>query len=300
VSLTFTSAGAVAAPDTLQIRIERGFEGRVAAGAPSPSRALTDAEVADSLRRFTVRGPRVKPVTGLVLSGLDVPARGALATTLAEGRSWGIRRVVLHLPRRQREAFVGSPLLACVDAVAVAVTDDADLADVIALSCRAALEVTAVVLLDEPALGRLAHVAAGLLAARPRRVVLQWPLPNGAAAAPPHVDRVTAAILAVVPALEAVGIAVTVKGMPACSLGPLASRATRTANRWYVDADHLGDRALLFQPDVVRFVHPDECRFCARADTCDGVAEAWWRAGVAGRLRAIDDRAVTTSPTREA
>lgn len=289
MSLTWTAAGAVAAPDTLQIRVERGFEGRVQAGAPAPSRALSDAEVRDNVRAFTVArtGPRVRAVQTLVLSGLDVSARGGLAGPLQEARSWGVRRVVLHLGRGQRELLCGSALLGTIDEVAATVADDADLADVAALARLAGLRVTSVVVLEEGALGGLPHRVAGLVALRPARVVLQWPLPNGATPVPPHAERLAPLVSAAVAQLEAAGVAVTVKGLPACKLGPLAGRATRTPNRWYVDADHQGDRALLFQPDVVRFVHPDECRFCARADSCDGVPEAWWRAGVAGRLRAI-------------
>ncbi len=289
MSLTWTAAGAVSAPDTLQIRVEKGFEGRVVAGAPAPSRALSDDEVRENVRRFTVArvGPRARAVQTLVLSGLDVDRRAGLAAVLEESRSWGIVRVVMHVGRGQREALRGSPLLRHVSAVAATVTDDADLADVAALARLPGVQVSAVVVLDEAALGRLSHLIAGLVAMAPTRVVLQWPLPNGGTAVPPHAERVAVSLLDAVERLEAARIAVTVKGLPACLLGPLATRATRTANRWYVDADHQGDRALLFQPDVVRFLHPDECRFCQRADTCDGVPEAWWRAGVVGRLRAI-------------
>ena len=158
-------------------------------------------------------------------------ARGGLAEPLRDARSWGIQRVVLHLGRGQREALRGSPLLRTIDAVAATVADDADLADVAALARLPGLSVTAVVLLDDASLGALSHRIAGLVALAPARVVLQWPLPNGGTPVPPHAERVAPLLVAAVDPLEAAGIAVTVKGLPACKLGPLATRATRTPNR---------------------------------------------------------------------
>lgn len=293
--LHWTAAGAVASPLVVQIRVTRAFPGRVVAGAPQPTRSLTDDEIASNLRHFTVdrRGPRARACTGVVVSGVDAALRPEIGAVLGDARAWGVTRITLHVGNGDREALVGSAVGRSLDAVAVTVTEDRDVADVAALARvggfrGAPLAVTAVVPLDDATLPRLDHVAAGLAAIGAARVVLTWPLPDGSAPPPPHADRVLAALIGPVAVLESAGAAVIVKGIPACRLGELASRASRTGNRWYVDADHQGDRALLFFPDVVRFARVDECRFCAAADHCDGVPEAWARARIVGPLRAIE------------
>lgn len=288
--LQWTAAGAVAAPDTVQIRVTRQFSGRVPAGAPDPTRSLSDEEIRSNLYAFTVgrRGPRTKPCRAVVLSGLDVSARPDMAALLAESRGWGIERITLHLGHGEREILAASPLRKVVDVVVVTVAGTPDLADVAALRrAPGGPHVNVVVLLDEATLPQLPALVAGLAALKPSRVVLTWPLPSGGEL-PPHADRVALALHAVVPTLDAAEVPVHIKGMPACRLGSLASRVTRSGNRWYIDADHQNDRALLFFPDVVRFLRVDECRFCVAADHCDGPPEMWWRRGLCGVIRAIE------------
>ena len=49
----------------------------------------------------------------------------------------------------------------------------------------------------------------------------------------------------------------------------------KSQNRWYVDADHQKEAALLFFPGVVTFAKGDVCRFCAADGACDGALPAW-------------------------
>lgn len=284
--LHWTAGGAVAAPETLQVRVTARYPGRVPAGAPVPTRTLDDDEVRASVRHFTVerRGPRTRPCRALVLAGVDLAGRHGLADVLSEARGWGVERVVLHLGRGDRGALAASPVARNIDAVAISVADAGDLADLGALSRT--LDVTAVVRLDDATLPRLGGLARGLAAIRPARVVLTWPFPGDVE--PPHADRVAAALPEPVAALDAAGVACGIKGLPACRLGALSTRLWRSGNRWYVDADHQREHALLFFPDVVRFGRTEECRFCAVNDRCDGAPEAWLRKGLAGILRAID------------
>jgi hypothetical protein len=228
-----------------------------------------------------------------VLSGLGLdpgatPPAADVAAILDEARSAGVRRVTLHLARGAREALGQGPLARRVDAVALAVATDDDVADVAALhhGLATALHVTAIVVLDHANLGRLDHLAASLATAGPDRVVFTWPL--DAVEAPPHAERVAVLLPGPIARLEAAGIPAGIKGLPACRLDGLADRLWRSGNRWYVDADHQLQDALLFFPGVVRFLHPDECRFCALADRCDGVPETWWEQGLCGVLRAFD------------
>ena len=84
------------------------------------------------------------------------------------------------------------------------------------------------------------------------------------------------------------GIPCGVKGLPICRLDGDVDAAWRSGNRWYVDAAHQCDAALLFFPGVVRFSKGDSCRFCSADGRCDGVPEPWLERGLAGPLIPIE------------
>lgn len=270
----------------LQVRLTRHYPDRVRAGAPVPARSLTDAELVHNLRHFTVhqQGPRTRPCTALVISGASLPEHPSLASILAQARQWGVQRITLHLGRGQRAALVGSPLQERVDAVAMGVSTPEDAHDVEFLA-RTSLFVSAAVVLSDDHLARLPELARSLARARPQRVVLTWPLPP--AQPPPPAQRVVAALPEAMAILDAAGIQVGIKGLPVCALGDLGDRLWRSGNRWYVDAEHQGDEALLFFPDVLRFSKVEDCRFCRADLRCDGVPDRWLALGLAGRLEAV-------------
>jgi hypothetical protein len=138
---------------------------------------------------------------------------------------------------------------------------------------------TAVVVLEPGA----ERAVAALPQAGPSRVVFSWPFPADAELLPP--PRVVALLDAFAASSWGASVPWTIKGLPACLLGPHAGRQARTANRWYVDADHRGAAALLFSPDVLRFSKADSCRFCTFDELCDGVATGWFDRGVSALLR---------------
>jgi len=143
------------------------------------------------------------------------------------------------------------------------------------------------VLLDAAALGSLDATVGALERVRPERAVFTWPLPPSAE--PPSAARVAEAIAAVAVPGRLAQVPWGIKGLPACRLDGLADRLWRSANRWYVDAEHQGDAALLFFPEVLRFAKSDVCRFCSLDGSCDGAPEAWLRAGLAGSLSPVAD-----------
>lgn len=278
--LRFTPTGAVAAPTTLQIRVTREYPGRVAAGAPEATGELSAAEVLANVEHFTVgAGPRGRPVDRLVLAGVGLGARPGLAEAVDAARSLGIAGLTVHLGRGERAGFAGSALADRADAVAVAVRDAVDVADVAAL-VGSGPHVVAVALLDAPGLASLPDTARALSRTGVDRVVLTWPLTG---APPPSAAAAAAAALAALEILDTAGVAAGVKGLPACRLGG-AERLWRSANRWYVDAAHQRGAALLFFPDVVRFGKGESCRFCAADARCDGAPRAWLDAGLVGAL----------------
>lgn len=279
MSLRFTAAGAVASPTTVQIRVGRRYGGRLAAGAPIPSRSLTTDELLANLRWFLVEmaGPRAVACDAVVLSGVDLASDVDLDAAIRQARADGVRHLSTH--RDGDELAAGAQRLPSVDAASVIVRSEAAATAVRAV---AASHVAAVVPLHAPVLTRLDLIVTALIAAAPDRVVLTWPFPPGEAPAPPA--SVRAALDRILPLLDQACLGVSVKGLPACLLGDHRDRLTRSRNRWYVDAAHQRADAMLFFPDVVRFSKGDDCRFCALDGRCDGVAETWASAGCAGPL----------------
>lgn len=269
MELRFTEAGAVASAEALQVRLDPRFEGRVVAGLPAPSRELTDGELVEAIRVFAEGGPRARRVRRLILSGVAAGRVPSLLAILAHARQLGIQHVTLHAPSSL------APCALPVDAVVIALRDPGDAAR---LSAFPGVHRVGVIVLDEgasPAARAAEAREAGL-----DRVTVAWPLPP--AGPPLDVAQVPATLDAVAERLGDVPWAVS--GLPICLLGPHGDRARRAGNRFYVDADHPPDRALLFFPDVVRWWKADTCRFCAANDRCDGVATRWMQEGRVPRL----------------
>jgi len=279
-------------PEMLQIRINKQFSGKIAAGAPEPSRTLTAEEVRSEMHHFTVarRGPRTKPCHTLLLSGFPLED-DELGSAISDRQRYEWRRMTLHLESGQRHALQKSRCFAAIDTVSLRIRSEEDLADLSALR-RAGKPVTAVILLDDDGLSSLERWTSSLLQNPTVRLVLSWPFPSESGRLPPPAEQVLPRIRPMVNRLTTSGVQVGIKGLPACVLGEFHPLVWKSANRWYVDADHRGDGALLFFPGVVRFLHPDECRFCAVNHRCDGVVEAWCRSGRAGVLRAIESDTV--------
>lgn len=284
--IRWTGAGAVAAPETLQIRVTKRFAGRVEAGAPTPTRTLSIDEVCANIRFFTVgmRKPRTRPCTALVLSGVTAPMAPQLLPAIHLARAEGVERITVHAPR---EGGGLGALAEVADAAAMTVAGPQDI-DALRQVCGEAVRVTAVVLLDEAGLAVLGATLAAVAAIPVDQVVLTWPLLGPE---PPHADVVLPRLAAAVEPLRAAGIAYGLKGLPPCAVlrhGDGEWIGTwRSPNRWYVDADHQTRDALLFFPDVVRFAKPDVCRFCALSQRCDGVVQGWLDRGLAGRLEPV-------------
>ena len=175
---------------------------------------------------------------------------------MKQGRAWGIERVVLH------GASEDGALTAAADAVIHKVESEGT-----ALNAAGASVV--VPLCDE----RWHLWMGALLAARPRRVVFTYPFPPGPLLPLPSLFSTLPRVIL---ALTEAGVEAGLKGLPACVVPGLSPDwVWRTQNRFYVDADHQGEQALLFFPDIVRWAKSDVCRYCPHDLRCDGVAEPW-------------------------
>ncbi len=253
---------------------------------------MTGAEVAANLRFFTAGGPRVLPVTGLVLSGVGVASRPDLALMIQEARALGIKRITLHAGVEDLEAF--HPTLG-VDLVTLPLQPSESGPSLSAgaealLACtRAGLSGSSNTVLDAASLPLLSAVAriAASGGATGHTFTFPFPVDGGAPGELPPAPRAVAALGPAVAILRAANVPCAIKGLPACYLGELGVDLRRSGNRWYVDADRQLERALLFFPEVVAFHKGDVCRFCSRDGSCDGFFAAYLRRAGFPALTAI-------------
>ena len=271
----------------VQIRVQRAYPGRIRAGAPVPTRSMTQEELLANLRYFAVdlAGPRSRPCTKLVLSGVGVANREQTPDLLTQAREWGMENVVLHVGSEDLEGFDPTRFEGLVDAVVVPVQPGpaggalVSAARVIRACRRSGIEVVANTVLSPLALQDLQPAARAIASSGATRAALSYPFPISG-----NTSRHVAPIAATVEALDAAvahlehaGLSISIKGLPGCYLGRLAKYIHRSSNRWYVDADHQLDDAVLFFPRVVSFTKRESCRFCSLDARCDGFFATYLR-----------------------
>ena len=285
--LAWTGAGAKARPTTLQIRLQRSYPGRVRAGAPVPARSMPTAEVQDNLRYFTAAGPRVIPVDAVVFTGVGAASRPDLVELCGYARERGVGRVTLHAGVEDleglltRELPVNLVVLPLQPAEAYGAVSAG--AEVVQACRERGIPVASNTVLTPAALPMLQAVARVAVQGGVQSHGFTFPFPvDGQAEDIPPAPRAVAAGAPAVRLLTEAGVRVWLKGLPGCYLGAAGLSAPtsagsaltdlihRSANRWYVDADHQRERALMFFPDVVAFFKEDTCRFCALDGRCDG------------------------------
>ncbi len=272
------------------MRLQRSYPGRVRAGAPLPTRSMDTAEVRRNLEQFTAATVRGRAVDSVVFSGVGAASRPDLPELCAYARARGVRRLTLHAGVEDLEGLVAGAIP--VDTLVLPLqagesgSNLASAARVLAAARAAGLSTVANTELSSGALPVLAGASRVARSQGVGGVTFTYPFPieGGHAATAPPPARAVAALQRVVPGLAGAGVRVAIRGLPACLLGNLAAHAGKTGNRWYVDADHQGDKALLFFPDVVRFHKVDDCRFCAENARCDGWFANYLRRPGFGRL----------------
>lgn len=280
--LSWTGAGAVQRPRSLQIRLQRTYPGRVRAGAPLPTRAMAEAEVLQNLDYFTAASTRGLPVTTVVFSGVGAASRPDLPLLCAAARQRGVERIILHAGVEDLEGLPSSlPVDHLVLPLAVGEAGATLSAGAEALRRvhAAGLTVSAHTVLSPSTLPLIEAIARIVISTHTHAITLSFPFPVDGSQSSDVLPAATAlqALKQVVPMLQAAGVRVDIKGLPACYLGTFATLLRRTVNRWYVDADHQLAKALMFFPDVVAFYKEEDCRFCTADAQCDGFFATYLR-----------------------
>lgn len=278
--LRWTPAGAVSAPTIVQIRAQQAFPGRIRVGAPDPSRSLSPEELEANLRYFThgLRGPRTQACNGLILSGHGILGRVDLPMQLRTGRELGIRSIVLHIGPEDLVHFEPSPLRPWVDHFVIRLGGDLEeTQQVMRRSMAHGLALRLVLALDAETLSVLDHLIPLVLQNKPAAIQLSAPFPGGSPPIP--IGELQAAVAHILRRIPK-EIPIALKGLPPCLvptevLGMRSNVFGRTRNRWYVDAQHQQDQALLFVPEVLNFHKADSCRWCPADPNCDGYFESW-------------------------
>ncbi|MEN0061624.1 MAG: hypothetical protein AAGA48_05705 [Myxococcota bacterium] len=289
MALRFTTGGAVGAPTTLQIRVGPGAPGRIRVGVSAPSRALSEAEVLSNAAHFRNPGPRSAPVERVVLSGVPDDWLAQRLLAVIQGlREHGLSTVVLHLTGEQLAGIAG------LDGCDLVVTSEVP-SSLPPPGERVDGSAVALTLpLTNRVLERLGEVLDAAERFGPARVTWVWPFPDGTAARPVAASKAANTLAQHLGRWTDAPFPWGIKGLPRCTLSPLASvvsltdRIWRTRNRYYVDSEHQGKEALMFEPDLVRLVKSDRCRFCAVDNRCDGVADRWLAEGLVTTLTPLE------------
>lgn len=297
--IKWTASGAVEQPNMVQVRVQRSYPGRVRAGAPVPTRSMSEEELLENLWYFGegLKGPRTHPCNRLVLSGVGVASREDLPRVMEKAREWGFTHIVLHVGVEDLERLSLGSISGRVDCVVVPLQPGRGGAQVqegaraIRACQEAGVEVVANTVLSQQAVAQLEAVTRRLTTVKPLRASFTFPFPiaGGSSTEVVKAAAVRRALKKAIPALEGTGISVSVKGLPACYLPEHRHVFRKSANRWYVDADHQVKEALLFFPDVVGFSKTDSCRFCSVDATCDGFFATYLRRDGFPALKSLTD-----------
>ncbi|MDP6932418.1 MAG: hypothetical protein QGG40_05850, partial [Myxococcota bacterium] len=224
--LKWTTGGAVQHPSTVQIRVQRSYPGRIRAGAPVPTRSMSPEEVIANIRHFTVgmRTPRTTPCTGLVLSGVGVATREDTPGAISLARTEKVERIILHAGIEDLESLDTSRFAPLVDLLVLPVQPGSltVAARTLEAARSAGVAVATSTVLHLNALDQLTSAARLLARAQPRHVTFTYPFPvsGNAAHEVPLPPRVMAALRPALDILDAAGMPATIKGLPACHLGP--------------------------------------------------------------------------------
>lgn len=275
----WTTSGAVATPKTVQIRLSTLNHRSLNVGLKVPERHLTIEEFETNLQYFQqgLDTPRSIPCTSLTLSGL--PLKPEPYFDVLEQRS-SFHFTTLHLGSEVSWETL-KPHQSLFDRLVLSVGPFIDKLDLRSIPKWARDKVHCIVSLTGNAMALEQWLEQFLpwVFAHQIPVTFSHPFPLSPVK-PLSPSSIVALFQWLSPLLKdhssSKNATIQVKGIPPCLIPSLHKHSTnvhissKTSNRWYVDADHQCDNALLFFPALLQFHKDDQCRFCTLNTQCDG------------------------------
>ncbi len=259
--LRWTAAGAVTFPETLQLRLAKQHPDRIQVGAPRPSKQLSIAAVEENFHYFckTLDSTRTKPCSALTLTGLQDETEASLTEIDTLIRQYSFSYVTCHIDIKSQSII---HKLSSLNRISVAIQNPRQL-DQYQFSLFAPHQLRFTIVLNRSNLQSLRSIYQALQPYSDSHIHFLYPFPLSKT-----IIQNAPSPVALEAALQELPDEISVSGIPPC----LTKRANlkQTSNRWYVDADHQKEKALLFFPDLLRYYKSDSCRFCKLNTQCDG------------------------------
>ena len=260
--ISWTASGLVRTPNTVQIRCNSDTPKELKAGAPQPSRALSIQELRDNLEyfRFGLDTPRTIPCTSLTLSGLNGDDWQRLETV----QLFPFQYITLHA---NPESINWTELEQYKDSFQRLS---------IPLNCQthelnipewAISKTTIVISLEEGLDTWLPMTIEKSNREGWNPFVFLYPFPLNRQSSPLSPQQAIEILEQLAQNCTKTPI---IKGLPYCLAKTKYNLFAKTSNRWYVDAQHQKEKALLFFPDVSCYYKDDQCRSCRHNEECDG------------------------------
>ena len=260
--ITWTPSGLVRTPSTVQIRCMQAGPKEFKAGAPMPLRSLSVQEFRSNLQyfRFELDTPRTIPCTSLTLSGLN-------------GDDWqryecmqemSFDYITLHLNpssinwnelERYQDSF---------QRISIPINQEHQL---LSIPAWAISKTTIIISLEKDLSHWLPQTIQKANTEDWNPFVFLYPFPKNTESQPLSPQKA-------IHLLEQLTLNYLkkpiIKGLPYCLANATHTLFAKTTNRWYVDAQHQREKALLFFPDIACYYKDDQCRFCQHNEECDG------------------------------
>ena len=266
--IRWTPQGVVAYPRAVQIRLNLNHPQRIPGKAPTPTRTMTVDEFDDNLHYFTngLDGPRSRPCTSLILSGLTEDYVTLIVNRIEHFKSLGFTKLILHLDHQYVEPTQN--IKSHADFQIKRVCSVKSIENLMALTKQTETDIDLSIMLNHNNLSHWEELIAQLRIWKGALVSFHYPYPSQTPPSNHTVEHIRASLKQC--QKQCPHLRIHVKGLPLCYLAPLKFPFRQTGNRWYVDSDHQKDNALLFLPNVLQFHKVDACRFCPLDGQCDG------------------------------
>jgi hypothetical protein len=272
----WTHGGAVTTPTTVQIRLASQNLPTLQAKAPIPRRRLSKTEFLRNLEYFHIglHGPRSIPCTAVTISGMDTENIQYIEE-LRNHKYFAYNS--LHIDYQLDLWAYLETVQDCFDKISLPIPSTLDRetwTHIEKIPTWSVPSTNFILSLANPNKESIEefiqryHPLVQWAKEHDWQLFCSYPFPTNAAVSP--LSPKDCAIFLSYLHREKLPRSPIVKGIPSCVLNTPSLQTSKTSNRWYVDAEHQLQQALLFFPEIMQFYKSDNCRFCALDHQCDG------------------------------